>query len=130
MGLLSWSFLHWPDCIHLVFQSRSNVFFAFGHAKLKHICFYHCSYSKWILQRLMAPLLISVTGTSWVDFLLVISNMADNSKSLVARCTAQVFCYHIWRERNARLRDRGIFGPTKLLRGILEDIFARLHAST
>ncbi|XP_074351776.1 uncharacterized protein LOC141690920 [Apium graveolens] len=35
----------------------------------------------------------------------------------------------VWRERNARAHGRGVFGPHKLLQGIIQDINARLATS-
>ncbi|XP_074342333.1 uncharacterized protein LOC141679853 [Apium graveolens] len=55
--------------------------------------------------------------------------LQDSSKSTLALCVSQIFCYHIWRERNARLHGMGIFGPRKLLEGIKKDFIARLDSS-
>lgn len=77
----------------------------------------------------MAHLSILVHGDSWLDFLQVLLHLPDKHKGVVALCCAQVFCYHIWRERNSRMHDKGVFGPSKLLLGICMDVKARLHSS-
>ncbi|XP_074346533.1 uncharacterized protein LOC141685322 [Apium graveolens] len=91
--------------------------------------FLHCSYSNWILRSLMAPLDIVIHGESWNSFITYLIHLADKTKSILALCCAQIFCYHIWRERNARAHDSDVFGPRKLLTGIHKDFIARLNSS-
>ncbi|XP_074351467.1 uncharacterized protein LOC141690578 [Apium graveolens] len=84
--------------------------------------FLHYSYSKWVLRNLLASLKIDIVGDSWNNFLHYLIGLSDKTKSTVALCYAQIFCYHIWRERNARAHNSGVFGPRKLLEGIRKDI--------
>lgn len=74
----------------------------------------------------MGNLGLKVEGVTWLEFLASLTDLTDKSKSDVILCYAQVYCYHIWRERNHNL---GVFGPTKLLQGISKDIRARFHGS-
>ncbi|XP_074346732.1 uncharacterized protein LOC141685538 [Apium graveolens] len=92
--------------------------------------FHHCSYSRWILYNLMSSLGIDIVGDSWISFLIYLADLPDKHKSIVALCYAQIFCYHVWRERNARAHNSGILGPRKLLKGINKDVYARLQSST
>ncbi|XP_074368946.1 uncharacterized protein LOC141708972 [Apium graveolens] len=73
--------------------------------------------------------LIPIVGDSWVSFLITLAELPDKPKSTVALCFAQIFCYHVWRERNARAHDSGVLGPNKLLNEINKDVCARLHSS-
>ncbi|XP_074337140.1 uncharacterized protein LOC141674313 [Apium graveolens] len=91
--------------------------------------FLQCTYSRWILLELFGHLGISVDHASWTDFLENIAELKDKAKGMIAACYAQVFCYHIWRERNARAHGKGMFGPMKLLHGMVQDIKARLTSS-
>ncbi|XP_074352963.1 uncharacterized protein LOC141692125 [Apium graveolens] len=91
--------------------------------------FMHCSYSRWVLNRLFSTLDISVSCDTWVNFLVSLTAMEDQERGTLALCFAQVYCYHIWRERNARAHGKGVFGPYKLLKGIIVDIKARLISS-
>ncbi|XP_074351981.1 uncharacterized protein LOC141691138 [Apium graveolens] len=91
--------------------------------------FLHCSYNNWILRSLMSPLDIVIHGESWNSFITYLIHLPDKTKSILALCCAQIFCYHIWRERNARAHDSGVFGPRKLLTGIYKDFIARLNSS-
>ncbi|XP_074352211.1 uncharacterized protein LOC141691360 [Apium graveolens] len=91
--------------------------------------FLHCNYSKWILHQLFDTIGISTMHESWNHFLVSLIDLEDKPKGTIALCYAQVFCYHLWRERNARAHDRGVCGPSKLLQGIVLDIKARLGTS-
>lgn len=62
----------------------------------------------------------------WSSFITDISLIQDNMKSKVALLALQTYAYHLWRERNARAHNKGIFTPGKLLKGIKMDIQSRL----
>ncbi|KAL8124713.1 hypothetical protein AgCh_012388 [Apium graveolens] len=85
---------------------------------------------KWVLCNLMSPLGINIVGESWLVFLTYLADLHNKPKSTVALCYAQIFCYHIWRERNARAHDSGVLGPRNLLKGINRDAYAKLQSST
>ncbi|XP_074328140.1 uncharacterized protein LOC141666056 [Apium graveolens] len=91
--------------------------------------FLHCTYIR-ILVAIFSQLRILDFGHIWVDFLLGILAIDDWPRRLIALCYAQVFYYHIWRERNACTHDKGVFDPKKLLQGIVLDIRARLSANS
>ncbi|XP_074342091.1 uncharacterized protein LOC141679505 [Apium graveolens] len=99
-----------------------------GRETTSHI-FLHCPYSSWILRNLMSPFGIDIHEESWNSFITFLLELPDKVKSTLALCCAQIFCYHIWRERSARAHDSGIFGPGKLLTGIRKDFVARLNTS-
>ncbi|XP_074342521.1 uncharacterized protein LOC141680108 [Apium graveolens] len=69
--------------------------------------FLNCSYSNWILRNLMSLLDIGIHGESSNSFITYLIDLPDKTKSIMALCCAQIFCYHIWRERNARAHDSG-----------------------
>lgn len=92
--------------------------------------FLHCHYSSYILIRLLHLLGLRVAGDSWLQVLQGILSIIDKAKGRIALCMLQVFCYQVWRERNARAHYKGCFGPLKLLDCILVDVRARLSSST
>ncbi|KAL8091471.1 hypothetical protein AgCh_033905 [Apium graveolens] len=81
---------------------------------------------KWILLRVFDTIGISTMLESWNHFLVSLIDLEDKPKGTIALCYAQVFCYYLWRDRNARAHDRGVFGPSKLLQGIVLDIKDKL----
>ncbi|XP_074348472.1 uncharacterized protein LOC141687180 [Apium graveolens] len=99
-----------------------------GRETITHL-FLHCTYSRWILMELFRHLDISIAHASWTEFLQSFTDLPDKAKGNIAACYAQVFCYHIWRERNARSHGKGVFGPRKLLHGMVQDIKARMSSS-
>lgn len=60
------------------------------------------------------------------DLLIMLLRIANSAKRQVALLTAQVFAYHICRERNARHHNKGSLPPIKLLAGIVTIIRSRL----
>lgn len=90
-----------------------------------------CSYSSFVLRNL-AGLIGSYDHefATW-NMLLAAWGSVDNQvhKSMLL-LSAQVFSYHIWRERNARLHGKRCLDPNLLLAGIVIDIKARLSHST
>lgn len=52
---------------------------------------------------------------SWSSFLLDIAHTQDPIQRTIALLAMQTFAYHVWRERNARAHNNGIFSPNKLL---------------
>ncbi|XP_074326901.1 uncharacterized protein LOC141664844 [Apium graveolens] len=80
-------------------------------------------------QRRREVFYIPVFYHSWVEFLVSLTELEDKQKGTIALCYAQVYCYHIWRERNVMEHDKGVFGPLKLLQGIVLDVEAKLSAS-
>ncbi|XP_074338031.1 uncharacterized protein LOC141674945 [Apium graveolens] len=110
-------------------SSTQQCFFCIlGRETTSHL-FLHCTYSKWILIQIVRLFDIPVSYHSWVEFLVSLTELKDKKKGTIALWYAQVYCYHIWRERNARVHDKGIFGPSKLLQGIVLDVKTRLSAS-
>lgn len=92
--------------------------------------FLHCPYSLWVLNKLASELHLSTRAHSW-NHLLTLWN-ASNSlhHRTVAMLAAQVFVYHVWRERNTRAHDGGCRNPAQLLAGINVDIKTRTMSST
>ncbi|XP_074360896.1 uncharacterized protein LOC141701135 [Apium graveolens] len=91
--------------------------------------FVHCTYSRWVLSRLLGRLDMVIVGDTWLSLLTHLADFQDNYRGLLALCLVQIYCYHIWRERNSRAHNKGVFGPRKLLHGILIDFVARLSTS-
>lgn len=69
-------------------------------------------------------------ANTWEDLLTAWGSIMQPTRKCLALLTAQVFAYHIWRERNARSHDRSCFGPRKLLADIVLDIKVRLASSS
>lgn len=89
--------------------------------------FLHCPYSRFILDQLLDPMGINANfNQPWHSFITDLSLLQDSLKGKVALLAMQIYAYHIWRERNARLHNKGIFGPGKLLHGIKLDLHSRL----
>ncbi|XP_074341936.1 uncharacterized protein LOC141679333 [Apium graveolens] len=91
--------------------------------------FVHCTYSRWILSRLLGMIGLSIAGDTSISLLINLADIQDRPRSLLALCLVQIFCYHIWRERNARAHNKGVFGPPKLMQGMLVDLAVRLKSS-
>lgn len=102
-----------------------------GIEKSQHF-FISCAYSGYILRTISTGNMgiVSDSSLSWQELVVLLLNMTDRGKAKVAVMAAQIFAYHIWRERNVRLHNKGILNPRKLIGGILEDLQARLHSST
>ncbi|XP_074347029.1 uncharacterized protein LOC141685850 [Apium graveolens] len=91
--------------------------------------FVHCTFSRWILARILGKLGIGIIGNTWLALLSHLADLHDKPRGLLALCLVQIYCYHIWRERNARAHNKGVFGPNKLIQGIFIDFIARLSTS-
>ncbi|KAK1357024.1 hypothetical protein POM88_050280 [Heracleum sosnowskyi] len=71
-------------------------------------------HNHYVLCALAAILNISVPST-WLDLITNWGSHPSLGHHGIALLTAQVFSYHIWRERNARLHNKGCFGPLKII---------------
>lgn len=89
-----------------------------------------CAYSKFILDSIARNLHLLRAKENWMTTLTAWGNVSAPHHRCLGFLAIQVFCYHIWRERNARLHDKGSFGPRKLLEGILLDIRTRIINSS
>lgn len=49
-------------------------------------------------MRFMSFSVLPVNGDTWLTFLQNLVNLGDKSKSVLALCFVQVYCYHIWRD--------------------------------
>ena len=67
---------------------------------------------------------------TWMELLMKWLSITDTATRCIALLALQVFTYHIWRERNYRLHEGGLFNPDKLLDGILNDIKTRASSSS
>lgn len=91
-----------------------------------------CSYAHFILQELFLKgmdIIVVDFGMQWHQFITHLFGHSDLSYQRIALLTAQTFAYHVWRERNARAHNKGIFGPAKLLRSIRVDVKSKLSSS-
>lgn len=82
-----------------------------------------CPYSSYIL-RILASMVSPNISTSFPSLLDLLSAWGTNPNSLhkhILLLMAQVFCYQLWRERNARRHGKGIVGPYLVLDGIITD---------
>ena len=107
--------------------------FCVGGIESSNHLFLHCAYSRFILRQLISKTRIVIDTweglTVWNDLLLCIAAVASPSQRLLGFLSLNVFCYHMWRERNHREHDKAGFHPNKLLDGILIDINVRIRTS-
>ena len=103
-----------------------------GRENVDHL-FVNCSYSRFILLKLMDNLHISIVSWAavdcWADLLAKVGAVHGAGHRHLGFLALNVFGYHLWRERNFREHNKGCFHPMKLLEGILLDIRFRLGTS-
>ena len=94
--------------------------------------FLSCSYSSYVLTSLANLLSINfpVHTHCWTDMLASWGTILKPSLQLLALLAAQIFCYFIWKERNARVHDKNCFGPAQLLELIIRDLKTKLYSSS
>lgn len=85
-----------------------------------------CPYSNFILAKLAGLINFNIVGSTWKEFLISLGNISDQTLRSIALLTAQIFTYHLWRERNARLHDRGVSGPKGIIHTIMVDLKTKL----
>ncbi|KAK1394809.1 hypothetical protein POM88_013865 [Heracleum sosnowskyi] len=90
--------------------------------------FASCAFSRFVLQALATRLHLSVPST-WMNLITNWGAHPSEGHRGIALLTTQVFAYHIWRERTVRLHNKGCFGPSKIIDGILVDVKTRLASS-
>ncbi|XP_074378061.1 uncharacterized protein LOC141719583 [Apium graveolens] len=110
-------------------SESQQCFLCIGGRETDSHLFTRCPYSRWILIRLLLLVDLSVVGNTWIDLLQHLSALEDKLRGVLGLCLLQIFCYHLWRERNARAHNSGILGPSKLMDCITRDFIARLHGS-
>ncbi|KAK1365079.1 hypothetical protein POM88_040640 [Heracleum sosnowskyi] len=84
--------------------------------------FVSCIYSSFVLGLLAQKLRLPIQARSWIDLMLDLCTIPDPISKALALLVAQVYCYHLWRERNARAHGKGCLGPRKLFDGIIIDM--------
>ena len=92
--------------------------------------FLHCPYASFVLNHLLQPIaMVSIRPNwGWIDLFLCLLGVDSPTRRLLGLLAAQIFAYHLWRERNARRHGKGVFGPRKLLHGIITDLRARVSS--
>ncbi|XP_017256324.1 uncharacterized protein LOC108225881 [Daucus carota subsp. sativus] len=90
--------------------------------------FLHCPYASFVLTHLLRPIVMVTIRPNWgwTDLLLCLMGVESPTRRLLSLLAVQIFAYHLWRERNARRHGKGVFGPKKLLHGIITDLRARV----
>ncbi|KAK1371319.1 hypothetical protein POM88_037411 [Heracleum sosnowskyi] len=83
------------------------LFCAGGLETLDHILV-SCPYSSYILRNLATLVHVDITTefASWLDLLHNWGNATNQLHRNLLLLLAQIFCYKIWKERNARLHDK------------------------
>lgn len=66
---------------------------------------------------------------SWAEQLVSWGSIVKPTLRLLELLISQVFSYHVWRERNARIHNQGSLGPIKLLENIIMDSKTKLASS-
>lgn len=108
------------DCCHLCVGGRES---------LDHL-FLFCTYSNQVVAHLGTLLGLPYHAFSWQELLHSWLNTQDSTLRHLALLSLQVATYHLWRERNCRVHNKGILFPSKLLTEILVDIKTRLSSSS
>ena len=103
-----------------------SVIFVLGVKRHIIICFFIAP--SFVLGHLLQPIAtVSIRPDwGWIDLLLCLLDVASPTRRLLGLLAVQIFAYHLWRERNARWPGKGVFGPRKLLHGIITDLRARV----
>ncbi|XP_063935557.1 uncharacterized protein LOC135147075 [Daucus carota subsp. sativus] len=135
-------FLSWLLCLDRV-VTRSTLFdrhviedsgciFCIGDVETAQHLFIACPYARFIHRSYLFEVhgLVFDHSLLWKDWIMSILAISDLPQRQVLLLYLQVFAYHMWRERNARLHGGGSFGPRKLLEGIMVDIRGRAASST
>ena len=93
--------------------------------------FLSCYYSDYILQNIFSGNLGINVGLrrGWSDFLILLQNVTDKHKKKISYIAAQVYVYHIWKERNRRMHNGKVSNPHKVLKEIMSDLRSRLNSS-
>lgn len=99
-----------------------HYFFCIGGFEDSDHLFINCLYSRYILLLLAAHFDITSVGNAWLDVLTSWGEITNVGYRSLALTALEVFAYHVWRERNSRLHNKGVLSPNKLLMGILVDI--------
>lgn len=74
------------------------------------------------MEKLTTLTRVSMHAITWTDLMIAWGRIEDTVRRHLMLLIAQIFSYHIWRERNARAHEKGCFGPLKLLDGIIADV--------
>lgn len=96
-----------------------------GNEHLDHL-FLNCPYSNHVLQNIAGRLRTTIAGNTWLELLDHWGSINHQGHRVLVLLAAQVFAYHIWRERNARSHDKGVSGPSTIITCILVDISSRI----
>lgn len=84
--------------------------------------FLSCTFSQHILGTLASKLGLHQDSDTWTHLLRQWGSITYVYHRSLSLLVAQVFCYHILRERNNRSHNKGCLGPNKLLDCILVNI--------
>ncbi|XP_063936141.1 uncharacterized protein LOC135147211 [Daucus carota subsp. sativus] len=135
-------FLSWLLCLDKVVTrsvlydrhviSDNSCIFIVGGLETAHHLFINCPYAR-LVHRVYLSETHGITmdySMDWKGWVLYFLAIADAPQRQILLLYLQVFSYHLWRERNARLHGGGSFGPRKLLTGIMVDMRGRAAAST
>lgn len=100
-----------------------------GREDTNHL-FLHCPYSNFILRKISKKLGLILNNQTWLHLLQNWLLTPELTLRLLALLVAQIFSYHIWRERNGRAHNRAVTTPMRLLQGIWRDFKAKLSSSS
>ncbi|KAK1364951.1 hypothetical protein POM88_040512 [Heracleum sosnowskyi] len=91
-----------------------------------------CPFSSFILHRFTSMVHNSSNAdfSTWLGLLNAWGGIDNALHKYLLLLLAQVFCYHIWKERNARFHNNGCRGLHNLLEGIVTDVKLKLCNST
>lgn len=100
--------------------------FCVGGVETDSHLFVTCAYSSFILSKLFGLLKAQFAGTNWVAVLHSLGGISDHMLRNVSLLAAQIYSYHMWRNRNASLHGKASSGPTNLIKGIMIDLKSKL----
>lgn len=98
-----------------------------GQEDLNHLLI-TCDYSSYVLQRLATLAGTTAQASTWIELLTAWGTSTNPIQQLLL-LIAQVYCYQIWRERNARVHCKGCVSPSTLIDGIIRDVKCKLRSS-
>lgn len=135
--IIRYAHLEWILCHGRLPTLHRLASFGLDVLQLCHLCvggietdshlFITCHYSSFILNKLAGLISFGYVGANWVEVILSLGNISNHIHRDIALLTVQTFAYHIWRERNSRLHDKGALGPNRIIQSIMVDIKAKLH---
>lgn len=133
-AFLSWIFCHGraPTLDRLLnfgLVDNAQCLFCIAGTESQDHLLTQCAYTQYIWLHLSKFLHIPIKGTNWINLLAISEGMPSMDVKVLLVPSLNIFAYHVWRERNFRLHDKGVLGPKALLDAIILVLKCRLSSS-